>query len=37
MRLIKEFLLCIDTTESSVNMALEPKRFKKLQTTALGG
>ena len=24
----KEFLTCIDTTESSVNMALESKRFK---------
>jgi hypothetical protein len=33
----KEFLTCIDTAKSSVNMALESKRFKKLQTTALGG
>jgi hypothetical protein len=33
----KEFLTCIETVESSVNKALESKRFKTLQTTALSG
>ena len=32
MYLMKEFLICIDTAESSVNKALESRRFKKLQT-----
>lgn len=32
MCVMKEFLMCIDTAESSVNKALESRRFKKLQT-----
>lgn len=32
MCVMKEFLICIDTAESSVNKALESRRFKKLQT-----
>ena len=37
MCVMKEFLICIDPAESSVNKALESKRFKKLQTIALSG
>jgi hypothetical protein len=30
MCVMKEFLICINTAESSVNKALESKRFKKI-------